>query len=198
MSPLVALLVLAAQPPPLTVPGPDSASAVQRWQVTLGLGAGAEWNRWAHFVDTTFGGDLELGFRPVPWLRLAFLAGAAWAPPDRPTYPGNHGLFRVMGGLDAVAPLSWCDLFLGVVGGVQHTNLFFDDYDPSRPPPERIVPGYTTSYRSGPSLLVRGGLEAHLLRSVTMGGDVACGYFGAGAGDDLYSFELRFRVGFLF
>lgn len=180
---LAALLLCAVDPGAGQSPEPRPQSPQIGLAAELGLDT--QWLPSGRIDNVAFWGELEFGFRPLPWLRLDVIAGAAWSPENRPSYPGQHGTFRVLTGLDFISPFRWGDLFLGVAGGIQHTNLFGDEDYPAHA-------GYSTPWSSGLCLLGRAGVDFRVLKNFSVGGELAYSLF-LRLSDAQHSAEVRAR-----
>lgn len=185
---LAALLLCAAEPGVGEAPPP--AAEPPRWGVTLGLGLDALTFSFFRVEALSFWGELDFTCRVVRWLRLGVLLGGAYAPQNRPSFPGEHGVFRALAGADLVLPLRFGELFAGVAAGLQHTNLLGDEDFPAHP-------GYSSAWGTGLGLLVRVGGDFHVSERVSIGGVVAYELF-AWIFDRYHSVELRWRLTFAF
>lgn len=184
---LVALLVSAAESGAGQLP--EARPELRKLGLSFAVGLDTQWVPDGRFANVGFWGELDVSFRALRWLRLELLSGAAWSPENRPSFPGQHGTFRVLAGADLVGALRWGELFVGAAGGIQHTNLFGDEDYPSHP-------GYSTSWGSGPCLLARLGVDVRVLENFSIGGALAYSLFVSI--DTQHSGELRARFTFLF
>lgn len=187
MGMLLALL-LTADPSVGSGVSPEAPSPARRFALAAGLGIDAQLQVGGLWIaNVAAWADLEFTFRVLRWLRLGLISGAAWSPDNRPSYPGQHGLFRVMAGADALLALRWGEFFVGAAGGIQHTNLYYDDV-------WSAPPGYSTSWHPGPAFLVRAGAEFRTRELFSLGFTVAYGFFRALSVEQRHSVEVHGRI----
>jgi hypothetical protein len=189
---LIAILLSAPDAAEGTGMVPEARAPEHRFGITLGLGVDAQPQGGGLFIaNTAAWGDLDLSFRPLRWLRLNLVTGGGYSPPVGEVYPGHHGLFRVLAGADFLLELRWGDLFAGAAGGLEHTNLLYDEVF-------SVGPGYSTGWVTGGCLLVRAGIEFRLHERIRLGGEVAYSLFAGGYVEVRQALELHARVSYLF
>ena len=186
---MVAALWLCAAEPGLGAPPPPAPEPL-KWGVTLALGPDALATWWPRIETVSGWSELELSYRALRWLRFGAHFGAAYSPPNRPTFPGHHGVFRALAGADVLMAIGAADLFAGVAAGVQHTNLLGDEDSPPHL-------GYSSPWGTGPALVARVGADFHISATLSMGGALAYEFFFLFA-DGYQSAELRWRLTILF
>lgn len=193
MAPLVALLLSAADLAAGTGAVPEAAAAPPMSMFALTVGLGGDVGVYvAGLQNGSLGGDLEFSVRPLRWLRFEVLSGAAWAPPWA-SYPGQHGIFRALGGADLLAPWRGGDLFVGLAGGVQHMNLFVDEDVLG------VGASYMTGWATGFCFMARSGAEFRVHEHLTVGAVLAYSFFHQpNFGENRHAVELHARVSFVF
>lgn len=164
---LVALMLSTAELSPRTATTPEPP-AFLRWAVTLGAGFGQD------LVGTSsLWGDVEASLRVLRWLRVDLSSGAAWVPFPLSLYPGAHGpargAFRALAGADFLAPLPWGQLFLGVAGGLDHTNLLYEVFDSNEDPRDLVRFHWFDRW----CLVARAGIEVHASEHLALGGSLS-------------------------
>jgi hypothetical protein len=176
---LLAVMLLAAEPEEIAPFDPAS-----RGRITLALSGGLSPN------GGEVGGAVEVGLMALRFVRLQLDAGADYAASS-----GDHGIVRLLAGVDGVLPLPKSELFVGIETGFTHTNFSylryggppcFDCFYPSNP------------WQWGPALRVRSGFDLFFWRPFVLGASIAYSYIAVSQYEN-YSFgEIALRLGAVF
>lgn len=136
------------------------------------------------------GGTFDFAWFPIRYLRLHASVGSAWIPSSRFVNSiTSHGAVRLMAGADAVLPLKWVELFMGLESGMAYTDTngfwFGCQFGPC-----------PSSWQWQPTLRWRTGFDVTSLRPVLLGLDVGYAYIAPQQFGDVHFAELHGRVGF--
>jgi hypothetical protein len=174
------LAVLAAEPErePAEIAPIDSSSRF-RFNLSVAGGVAPEAGQ--------LGGSAELGFMALRFLRVHLDVGAAMAPSTN----SMAGIFRLMGGVDGVLPLSSLELFVGLESGFTYTNLSHEYGFP-------CFDCVYVQWQLGPTMRIRGGVDLMRWKPFVLGFSIAYALIERQE-YDFFSFgELAVRLGAVF
>jgi hypothetical protein len=148
------------------------------------------------------GAGLEVDWYALRFLRLHAMLGAAWIPVSSPyaynASPGtsSRGAMKILFGADAVLPLWWGELFMGLDSGLTYTDLT----SPYAYPDCFNGPCgyYGDNWSFAPAARVRAGIDVTLKRPLVIGADIGYGLIAQNFGGEAHFAELHVRLGFAF
>jgi hypothetical protein len=175
---LLAVLAAEPEPEPAEIAPIDSSSRF-RFNLSVAGGLAPEAGQ--------LGASTELGFMALRFLRVHLDVGAAMAPSTEAV----AGIFRLMGGVDGVLPLSSLELFVGLESGFTYTNL-------THPYGVQCFDCVYEQWQFGPTMRIRGGIDLMRWKPFVLGFSIAYALIER-QDFDFYSFgELAVRLGAVF